>query len=282
MIRFILPVLLLLVASCAAPQGSDSCTDCPTAAECAGCPTDSDCSDCDAPVDNATATQAVLLQAQDLCPGCTDAGMCSDCETGLKAMVDACPGCSASEFCDGCLENVQTAVSTASVEGCCSEEGAAATTATAVQASHEGCVMAGTGACEGGECPMKAACDAGVTACNDGAGCEMGAKTDNATATKALLIEATADCEGCKADAMCSDCDTAVKAMWAACEGCTEGAFCNECLTNIKSAMAGECEGSSCETGAETSTATTASNEEAGGCCKESGAAATCEETPQG
>ena len=162
------------------------------------------------------------------------------------------------------------------------ETAAAATTATAVQASHEGCVMAGTGACEGGECPMKAACDAGVTACNDGAGCEMGAKTDNATATKALLIEATADCEGCKADAMCSDCDTAVKAMWAACEGCTEGAFCNECLTNIKSAMAGECEGSSCETGAETSTATTASNEEAGGCCKESGAAATCEETPQG
>ena len=166
---------------------------------------------------------------------------------------------------------------TACNDGAGCEMDAAAPAAT--QASHEGCVMAGTGACESGECPMQAACEAGVTACNDGAGCEMDAKTDNATATKALLIEATADCEGCKAEAMCSDCDTAVKAMWAACEGCTEGAFCNDCLTNIKKAMAGECEGSSCETSAE---ATTASNEEAGGCCKESGAAATCEDTPQG
>jgi len=133
--------------------------------------------------------------------------------------------------------------------------------------------MAGTDACEGGDCPMKEAC---VTACNDGKGCETDAKQDNAATTKALLTEATADCEGCSADGMCSDCDTAVKAMWAACEGCKEGAFCDDCHTKIRKAMAGEC-----ETSCDTAEATTASMESTG-CCKEAAATASCEDKPQG
>lgn len=143
MIRFLLPLLLLLLVSCQAQQASDSCTDCPTAAECSDCPTDSDCASA----------------------------------AGTKASSD----------CGGC-------------------ESAAPE---ATQASQEDCVMAGTDACEGGDCPMKEACEADVTACNNGKGCETDAKQDNAATTKALLTEATADCEGCSADGMCSDCDTA-------------------------------------------------------------------------
>jgi len=129
----------------------------------------------------------------------------------------------------------------------------------------EDCAMAGTGACEdGGDCPMKAACDAGVSACGDS--CDMKGG-DNAAATKALLIEATASCEGCSAEKMCADCDTAVKAMWAACEGCTEGAFCNDCIKAIKASMAGgECDGGSCEETSATATKASAETTQSS-CC---------------
>jgi hypothetical protein len=143
---------------------------------------------------------------------------CNDgkgCETDAKQDCPSAAGTKASSDCGGC-------------------ESAAPE---ATQASQEDCVMAGTDACEGGDCPMKEACEAGVTACNDGKGCEADAKQDNAATTKALLTEATADCEGCSADGMCSDCDNAE--------------------------------------------ATTASMESTG-CCKEAAATASCEEKPQG
>ena len=196
MIRFLLPALLLLVASCQAPQNSQS--DC-----CASSPAS---------------------------------------PASLTSPAKDCPSCSAKA-------------------------------ASASQASmEETCVMAGTGACEeGGDCPMQAACDAGVSACGDS--CEMKAK-NNAAATKALLMEATAACESCTAEKMCSDCDSSVKAMWAACEGCTEGAFCDDCLKSIKASMAGHCDGGSCEstqaTGATKASAETTTTKSS--CC----------DTPQG
>jgi len=349
MIRFILPVLLLLVASCQVPQNSDgradasaasattvsaegSCCEseagatataasqavdhegcvmagtgtceegeCPMQAACdAGVSACADGAGCDMKAkaeatavsaeggccseqaDNATATKALLVQASSLCEGCSDTAMCSDCTDGIAAAIAACPGCEEGEFCSPCLDTYQTAVK-AALEGgsCCDTEAAATATAASQAVDHEGCVMAGTGTCEEGECPMQAACDAGVSACADGGGCDMkAAKLDNATATKAVLIEATADCEGCSADKMCTDCDTAVKAMWAACEGCTDGAFCTDCLTNIKKAMAGECDGGSCESSEQASCEST----EAAGATKASQEtpAKSCCDTPQG
>jgi len=153
-------------------------------------------------------------------------------------------------------------------EGCDMKAGEAT-----AAAMDEACVMAGTGACEeGGDCPMQAACDAGVSAC--GEGCDMKA-TNNAAATKALLIEATAACEGCTAEKMCETCDSAVHAMWEACEGCTEGAFCDDCLKGLKASMTtGQCDGGSCEsmeaTGATKASAETTTTKSS--CC----------DTPQG
>ncbi len=325
MIRFLLPALLLLVASCQAPQNSqsDCCAsspaspasltspakDCPSCSAKAAsasqasmeetcvmagtgaCEEGGDCpmqAACDAGVsacgdscemkakNNAAATKALLFEASADCESCTAEKMCSDCDAAVKAMWAACEGCTEGAFCDDCLQAIQASMESAcdscemeSASECESCESAEATTTAAM---HEGCVMAGTGACEeGGDCPMQAACDAGVSACGDS--CEMKAK-NNAAATKALLMEATAACESCTAEKMCSDCDSSVKAMWAACEGCTEGAFCDDCLKSIKASMAGHCDGGSCEstqaTGATKASAETTTTKSS--CC----------DTPQG
>jgi hypothetical protein len=143
------------------------------------------------------------------------------------------------------------------------------------ECASDSCAMAGTDACGTGDCPMQAACDAGVSACGDG-GCDMEAKGDNTAVTKAILIKATAGCEGCTAEKMCETCDAGVKAMWANCEGCKEGAFCDDCIEGIKASMNGECgEASSCEeTKASAPAATKAS--------AETTTKSSCCDTPQG